>query len=96
MKQIPFTYLVLIAVLGLPACGNGASSSIPSSPVAARKVSPFSPLSSGSTPISHIVLLVQENRTFNNLFATFPGGNGSTIGYELISGQKVKTNLKEV
>jgi len=96
LKQIPFTYLVLIAVLGLPACGNGASSSIPSSPVAARKVSSFSRLSSGSTPISHIVLIVQENRTFNNLFATFPGGNGSTTGYELISGQKVKTNLKEV
>jgi phospholipase C len=35
---------------------------------------------SGSTPISHIVLIVQENRTFNNLFAQFPGATGTITG----------------
>jgi len=33
-----------------------------------------------STPISHIVVIVQENRTFNDLFATFPGATGTTTG----------------
>ncbi|MFY9719350.1 MAG: alkaline phosphatase family protein [Candidatus Cybelea sp.] len=29
---------------------------------------------------THIVILVQENRTFDNLFATFPGADGTSIG----------------
>jgi phospholipase C len=29
---------------------------------------------------THIVILVQENRTFDNLFATFPGADGTTVG----------------
>ncbi|HEY2476793.1 MAG TPA: alkaline phosphatase family protein [Candidatus Cybelea sp.] len=29
---------------------------------------------------THIVVLVQENRTFDNLFATFPGADGTTLG----------------
>lgn len=95
MKKITFVYLVIgVAVLG--GCSNGTSSSIPSSPAAARRVSSFSPLSSGSTPIQHIVLIVQENRTMNDLFATFPGANGQTYGYELVNGQKRKINLRAV
>lgn len=35
---------------------------------------------SGSTPIQHVVLIVQENRTFNDFFATYPGADGSTTG----------------
>jgi phospholipase C len=45
-----------------------------------------------STPIQHIVLIVQENRSFNNLFATFPGAMGTTTGNERIgSGSEAKT-----
>jgi phospholipase C len=29
-------------------------------------------------PIKHVVFLVKENRTFDNLFGTFPGANGTT------------------
>jgi phospholipase C len=43
--------------------------------------------------------MVQENRTFNNLFATFPGATGATTGYYLkpVNGKYVKTpiTLKE-
>ena len=48
---------------------------------------------SGSSPIQHVVLLIQENRTFNNLFATFPGATGTTTGKELV--KKGKTYKKK-
>src|SRR5579862_6136511 len=32
------------------------------------------------TPIRHVVLIVQENRTFNDFFATYPDADGSTTG----------------
>ncbi len=31
-------------------------------------------------PIKHVVFLIKENRTFDNLFGTFPGANGVTVG----------------
>src|SRR5258708_32043502 len=31
------------------------------------------------SPIRHIFIIVKENHTYDNLFATFPGGDGATI-----------------
>jgi phospholipase C len=31
-------------------------------------------------PIKHVVFLIKENRTFDNLFGTFPGADGVTVG----------------
>lgn len=61
-----------ISLLALGACG-GLS---PSSEI------PFAAGKSRSTPIKHIVLIVQENRSFDNLFATFPGADGAKRGKE--------------
>ena len=33
-----------------------------------------------ATPIKHVVFLIKENRTFDNLFGTFPGVNGTSTG----------------
>jgi phospholipase C len=33
-------------------------------------------------PIKHVVFLIKENRTFDNLFGTFPGANGQTWGMD--------------
>jgi phospholipase C len=33
-----------------------------------------------SDPIQHIVILVKENRTFDNMFGTFPGADGTRVG----------------
>lgn len=33
-----------------------------------------------STPIAHVIILMQENRSFDSLFATFPGADGATSG----------------
>ncbi len=33
-----------------------------------------------TTPIKHVVFLIKENRSFDNLFGRFPGANGNTVG----------------
>jgi phospholipase C len=33
-------------------------------------------------PIKHVVFLIKENRTFDNLFGTFPGANGASVGMD--------------
>ncbi len=34
----------------------------------------------GSTPIKHVIIIIQENRTFDNLFHGFPGANTVNTG----------------
>jgi len=63
----------LTAGLMLNGCG-GASSSLP----AGASLQPQAP--SGSSPIAHVIVIVQENRSFDNLFALFPGADGATRG----------------
>jgi len=33
-------------------------------------------------PIKHVVFLIKENRSFDNLFGRLPGANGATIGFD--------------
>jgi phospholipase C len=40
------------------------------------------------TPIRHVVIIIQENRSFDNVFAGFPGADAPTVG-KLYGGQKV-------
>ncbi|MGC1380094.1 MAG: alkaline phosphatase family protein, partial [Candidatus Baltobacteraceae bacterium] len=61
----------------LTAC-NGAGTSMP------QIGSSGSNGHSQSSPIQHVIVVVQENRTFNNLFATFPGTTGTTTGEERV------------
>lgn len=32
-------------------------------------------------PIQHVVIIIKENRSFDNIFGKFPGANGKTVGY---------------
>jgi len=34
----------------------------------------------GGSPIQHVILVIQENRTFNDFFATYSGADGTTTG----------------
>jgi phospholipase C len=34
-------------------------------------------------PIKHVVFIIKENRTFDNLFGRFPGANGATTGMDM-------------
>ena len=54
----------------------------------------FDNLDSSSTRIRHVVIVVQENRSFDNLFATFPGADGATEGLMKTSSGDVKIRLR--
>ena len=93
MKHSGFIALICVAAVGLSACNGGAtSSSIPGTGSFSTFSSKFRH-ATGSTPISHIILIVQENRTLNNLFATFPGANGSTVGKRRVGKNKKIQNV---
>jgi phospholipase C len=66
----------------LAACSGGAAPPsstgvLPAVPAAGPVT--LSSMSVGSY-IKHVVIVVQENRSFDNLFATFPGADGATSG----------------
>jgi phospholipase C len=63
------------AVLMLADC-NGAGSSA----MSGSSLNPQTASSGPSSPIQHVVIMVQENRTFNDFFATYPGADGTTTG----------------
>jgi phospholipase C len=54
----------------------GCSSTVGSTPAPGPSVT----RGPGGSPIQHIVILVQENRSFDNLFAGFPGANTTMQG----------------
>lgn len=75
--------VIVTAVLLLCACtGNRQTSPIPAAPQAVRSAS--HPTSSGPNgKINHIVILIQENRTLDNLFGgphPFPGADAVSSG----------------
>ncbi len=90
MKKLAPTLSACVIAGILAACSGGATSSS----MGAR--SGVIPATSGSgSPIKHIVLIIQENRTFNNLFAIFPGATGATVGEEKVNGVDVPIYLTE-
>ncbi len=81
----------MLGVLAAACVQSGASTSTRAtpSPLASGRAAPTSgpkavDASSFSTrwPIKHVVFLIKENRTFDNLFGTFPGANGASFGWD--------------
>ena len=77
-----------ISSFALAACAAGSfappRSGVVSSPLTSLRTD-SAPLSARSkSPIAHVVLIVQENRSFDNLFALFPGADGARRGEEKI------------
>ncbi len=66
-------FVALAAAAAVAACGGGrgAPSSLPyAQPQAAG----------AKSKIEHVVIVIQENRSFDNFFATFPGADGTKTG----------------
>ncbi len=78
----------VLAVGALTACGAAGVDVNPSLKSVLER-------SSTATRVQHVVIVIQENRSFDNLFATFPGADGTTRG-ALHGGQQIaltKSNL---
>ncbi len=69
--------LCAIATFAVSACSG--SPSIPSSGVGAA-VATSPNLTSAASPIKHVIVVVQENRSFDNLFYGFPGADTAATG----------------
>ncbi len=69
--------LTVFAVTLIGGCGGAPYGGSPLLRAAA-------PRRATASPIAHVVLLIQENRSFDDLFATFPGADGATRGKERV------------
>jgi phospholipase C len=81
--------LVVIGLVALMLLTTGETPVDPWAPVKASAPPPPAPerdplpVSPSTTPIKHIVYIVKENRTYDNLFGRFPEGDGATTGKAL-------------
>lgn len=67
--------LVLFAGAAIAACGGGLSSG-----GSGGGLMPDARGHSTNSKIQHVIVVIQENRSFDNFFATFPGADGATSG----------------
>src|SRR5579862_2877775 len=101
MERTRFLFAMVFAA-GMAGCSNlqpaGPSSGLPgaSSPSSGTVLPHARHTSSSSGYIQHVVIVIQENRSFDDFFATFPGAVGATQGLmKTPSGQDVYVPLKE-
>src|SRR5688572_15870462 len=75
---------VILTVLALASACTGADPAIgertPSPSDRSPDPSAEPPAAPTRFPIKHVVFLIKENRSFDNLFGRFPGANGATVG----------------
>lgn len=77
---------VVLACMMLAACGGGGSSAVPArsagsastAPLAAQQAGTGSLLGGGK--IKHVIIVIMENRTFDNLFNGYPGADSVPSG----------------
>jgi phospholipase C len=67
-------FALLAVIAGGVSCGGrgGSFAGAPALPSDLRQP--------GGSPIEQVVIVIQENRSFDNLFATFPGADGTSTG----------------
>jgi len=86
MKWAPRAGCALTAAcILLAACDSRATSVVPSD----RLGMTSDRLRMTRSPIAHVVVVIQENRSFNDLFAKYPGARGATVG-KMSDGRAVK------
>ena len=81
ISGLHFLGLCSIVVLVASCNGAGTSPAAPAGLLRSESGCRSSPSGSPSpSPIQHVVIMIQENRTFNDFFATFQGADGTTTG----------------
>ncbi len=75
-----------LVALAVAAChASGPLASVPQTPL----LSVDRDGHAGASPIKHVVFIVQENRSFNNLFMNYPGATTQTYGFDS-NGNKIQ------
>ncbi len=87
IRGVGLLLTVAAAPLGLSAC-NGAMPGNTQPGAIAKAAGRLAPLSGSIDNISHIIIIIQENRTVDNLFQGLPGAYTQSYGY-LSSGKKI-------
>ncbi|HEY1974924.1 MAG TPA: alkaline phosphatase family protein [Candidatus Baltobacteraceae bacterium] len=77
MRRIARFALAISAVIAIAAC---AGTGTPGGPEASSILPQARPAGLSGNYIDHVVIMIQENRSFDNLFSTFPGADGTTSG----------------
>jgi phospholipase C len=84
-KLLSAAAVVLLAALAAAACAREDEQSWDPLPPLDYGVEP-APFDAAAvetaTPIKHVVFVVKENRTFDNMFGLFPGANGVSVGLD--------------
>ena len=83
-RLLALTSALTAFVLISAACGNGAPRWNPVPPADYGEHPEAVDAAAFDTrwPIKHVVFIIKENRTFDNLFGRFPGANGATTGMD--------------
>lgn len=76
-RNASLTIFAFAAVVALDACGGNLA---PSPSAASQFVSVHR--ASGINKIQHVVIIIQENRSFDNLFQGFTGADARSYGYD--------------
>lgn len=79
------TLLIALTALSLCACGGSGALTNAAAPVALTKLQP----ASSGGKLKHVVIIIQENRSLNNLFVGYPGAKTRNWGYDSYR-QKIK------
>jgi phospholipase C len=83
MRRVGLGTMTLAMSQMLVACGGGSSSGSLSTPVTASYLP--------TTPIQHVIVIIGENHSFDNVFATYQPKSGQTVS-NLLSRQIVNQN----
>lgn len=81
-------YMLLAALVALVGCGGGISTTPQASLLNSTASHGISDMANGGK-ITHVIYVVQEGRSFDDLFQGYPGADTKSIGYTS-SGTKVK------
>ena len=94
--DLPRGGAVLLTALFVASCANGSACFSGASMAPQPRTSSSPTASPTPSPITHIIVIIQENRAFNDLFATFPNANGTTHGFIKMPSGRQPITLQEV
>ncbi|MGA7283180.1 MAG: alkaline phosphatase family protein [Candidatus Cybelea sp.] len=85
----------ITTICALAACGGSAASPASQGVILSAATAGSGVEGRSSTPIKHVVFIMQENRSFNNLFMGYPGATTASYGYDS-RGRKVELHAENL